>query len=107
MDNYNKYKTNELLELLEFLEKEERPSMALFMRKNKIRKITAKKLKVGVEDVIKLCMKKKMDEERIRIRRHYFENRMKVSIDKIQIQINKLNEKIHKTINEKNGDIPI
>ena len=37
MDNYNEYKTNELLELLEFLEKEERPSLALFIRKEEIR----------------------------------------------------------------------
>ena len=104
MDNYNEYKTSELLELLEFLEKEERPSLALFIRKEGIRKITAKKLKVSVEDVIKLCTKKKMDEEQMRMKKHYFENRIKVSIDKIQIQINKLNEKIDKTINE-NGDI--
>ena len=89
---------------MEFLEKEERPSLALFIRKEEIRKITAKKLKVSVEDVIKLCTKKKMDEEQMRMKRHYFENRIKVSIDKIQIQINKLNEKIDKTINE-NGDI--
>ena len=45
-----------------------------------------------------------MDEEQMRMKRHYFENRIKVSIDKIQIQINKLNKKIDKTINE-NGDI--
>ena len=81
MDNYNKYKTNELLELLEFLEKEERPSLTLFIRKEEIRKITARKLKVSAEDVIKLCTKKKVDEEQKRMKRHYFENRIKVSID--------------------------
>ena len=40
-------------------------------------------------------MKKKMDEEQMRMKTHYFENRIKVSIDKIQIQIKKLNEKIN------------
>ena len=107
MDEYNKYKVNELLELLEFLEKEERPSTYLFIRKMEIRKKAAKKLKVNVQDVIKLCTKNKIKEEQIRMRRHYYENRMKLSLDKIQIQINKLNEKTDKIINEKNEDIPI
>ena len=106
MDNYNDYKTNELLQLLEFLGKEERLSVALFIRKEEIRKITAKKLNVSVEDVIKLSTKKKMEEEQKKMKRHYFENKIILSIDKIQIQINELNNKIDKTING-NDDIPL
>ena len=84
MDKFNEYKTNDLLKLLEFLEKEERPLLALFIRKEEIRKITAKKLKISVEDVIKLCTKKKMEQEQKRMKRHYFENQIRLSLDKIQ-----------------------
>ena len=88
---------------MEFLENEERQSLALFIRKEKIRKIAAEKLKVSVEDVTKLCTKKKIDKEQIKMKTHYYENRMKLSLDKIQVEINKLNDKIDKKINEKNS----
>ena len=107
MDNYNEYKTNELIEILEFLEKDQRPSINLFQIKSEIRKITAKKLKVNVKDVIKIFMKEKKEQEEKRRAEYNMQNRMKLAIDKIQTQINKINEKIDKLINEQNGDIPI
>ena len=92
MDKFNEYKTNDLLELLEFLEKEERPSLALFIRKEEIRKIIAKKLKISVEDVIKLSTKKKIEEEQKRMKRHYYQNQIRLSLDKIQKQLQNLDE---------------
>ena len=107
MDNYNEYKTTELLELLEYLEEEDKPTFKLILLKNEIRRIAAKKLKVDVQDVVKLCMKKKKKQEELRMKRHYFETRMRLAVDKLQIRINQVNEKIDKIINEKNDDILI
>ena len=100
MDKFNEYKTNDLLELLEFLEKEERLSLALFIRKEEIRKIIAKKLKISVEDAIKLSTKKKIEEEQKRMKKHY-QNQIRLSLDKIQKQLQNLDEKLD---NLKNGN---
>ena len=96
MECYNEYKAKELLELLYILEEEETPSKDLFDKKVQIRIMAARKLNIGVDDVVKLSKKKKVKEEQRRMRRHYYENRIKLSLDKIQIEVNELNMKINK-----------
>ena len=58
---YNQYNAKQLLELLCVLEEDEQPSRELFETKVQIRIITAKKLNVGVNDVIKLSKNKKVE----------------------------------------------
>ena len=96
MAHYNEYKANDLLKLLYILEEEEAPSKDLFDKKLEIRIITARKLNVGIDDVVKLTKKKKVKEEQRRMERYYYQNGIKLSLDKIQIELNELNMKINK-----------
>ena len=85
-----------LLELLYMLDEEKEPSKKLINKKMQITTTVAKKLDIGVTDVIKLSKIRKYKKEQKRRRR----DKMKETVDKIQKTLNEINEKL----NEKNAD---
>ena len=105
MDNFETYKSHELLQLLEILEEEEDPSCELYRRKEQIRKIAAKKLGIEQKEVMWLTKKKsakkfkkdeneqneKKEQERKKLKYH---NQIILELQIMNNEIQRLNKKV-------------
>ena len=90
MDCYNQYNAKQLLQLLCVLEEDEQPSRELFETKVQIRIIAAKKLNVGVNDVIKLSKKKKVEQELRKVNEDLRLSKIKHDLHDIRKQLHEI-----------------